>query len=104
MIAQRENRGLSTMLALETLWEPQEPWREAAACRNLDVAVFFPTDESEDATLEAKAICVTCPVAESCLQYALSTNQPEGVWGGLDSNERRRLRRRIRDQARRKAS
>jgi len=92
------------MLALETLWEPQEPWREDASCRNLDVAVFFPTDESEDATFEAKAICVTCPVAESCLQYALSTNQPEGVWGGLDSNERRRLRRRIRDQARRKAS
>ena len=66
--------------------------------------MFFPADETEEATLEAKAICAECTVADTCLQYSVATNQAEGVWGGLDANERRRMRRRIRDQARRKAS
>jgi WhiB family transcriptional regulator, redox-sensing transcriptional regulator len=86
------------------LWVPEEGWRADAACRDLDIDIFFPVDESEEAALPAKAICATCPVADECLQYALATNQAEGVWGGLDATERRRLRRRIRDQARRKAS
>jgi hypothetical protein len=41
-------------------------------------------------------------VREACLQYALATNQSDGIWGGMDSQERRRLRRRIRDRERRK--
>ena len=86
------------------LWEPEEGWRKSAACRGIDVDVFFPADESEEAAVEAKAICANCPVADTCLQYSLATNQADGVWGGLDANERRRMRRRIRDQARRKAS
>lgn len=100
----REKGHPLTTLAYDVLWEPEEGWRKDAACRNLDINVFFPVNESEEATLEAKAICATCPVVDTCLQYSLATNQAEGVWGGLDANERRRLRRRIRDQARRKAS
>jgi len=86
------------------LFEPEERWRRDAACRDLDIDIFFPFDEMEGASLEAKEICETCPVVDTCLQYSLATNQAEGVWGGLDANERRRMRRRIRDQARRKAS
>lgn len=93
-----------TVLAHELLWEPERGWRHDAACRNLDVDVFFPAEEAEEATHEAKAICAECPVADACLEYALATNQADGVWGGLDANERRRMRRRIRDKARRKAS
>jgi WhiB family redox-sensing transcriptional regulator len=93
-----------TTLAYDVLWEPENGWRANAACRDLAIDVFFPVDESEEAALPAKAICATCPVADDCLQYALATNQAEGVWGGLDASERRRMRRRIRDQARRKAS
>lgn len=99
----REGAALTT-LAYELFWEPLEGWRSSAACKDLDVDIFFPLDESEEASLEAKAICAACPVAEECLQYALATNQADGVWGGLDANERRRMRRRIRDRARRKAS
>jgi WhiB family transcriptional regulator, redox-sensing transcriptional regulator len=86
------------------LWEPEEGWREDAACRGANVEVFFPADESEEAAARAKAICAECPVVDTCLQYSIATNQAEGVWGGLDANERRRMRRRMRDQARRKAS
>jgi WhiB family redox-sensing transcriptional regulator len=105
---------LTTLSYKELLWEPEEGWRENAACRGMDVDVFFPAEgdvdtvfpaeESAHAALEAKAICANCPVADICLQYSLATNQADGVWGGLDTNERRRVRRRIRDQSRRKAS
>ncbi len=100
----REKGYPLTTLAYDVLWEPEEGWRKAAACKNLDIDIFFPVDDSEEATLEAKAICADCPVADTCLQYSLATNQADGVWGGLDAQERRRMRRRIRDQARRKAS
>jgi WhiB family redox-sensing transcriptional regulator len=32
-------------------------------------------------------------VNRSCLEYALSTNQDSGVWGGTSEDERRVLRR-----------
>lgn len=93
------------MLALEDLrWEPEENWRADAACSGIGTEIFFPVTEDPEASAQAKAVCATCPVQETCLQYALATNQTDGVWGGLDGNERRRLRRRLRDRARRKAS
>ncbi len=93
-----------TVVPHQLLWEPEQGWRQDAACRNLAIDQFFPSEEDEEGINAAKAICDDCPVADACLQYALVTNQTEGVWGGLDANERRRMRRRIRDQARRKAS
>jgi WhiB family redox-sensing transcriptional regulator len=41
---------------------------------------------------EATAICSTCVVQETCLQYALESNQESGVWGGYAEDDRRRLR------------
>jgi WhiB family redox-sensing transcriptional regulator len=84
-----------------TKYDPDE-WRKDAACRDLDTAVFFP--ETEDETATAKAVCATCPVREACLQFALVTRQDDGVWGGLDENERRRLRRRRQEAARKAAA
>ncbi|MEO7443575.1 MAG: WhiB family transcriptional regulator [Acidimicrobiales bacterium] len=69
-----------------------QDWRAQAACRNSDVETFFPA--TEDGTGPAKAICATCPVQATCLEWALDTRQDEGVWGGLSESERRRLRRR----------
>ena len=93
------------MFALRDLvWEPDETWRADAACSGIDSELFFPPGEDADASAAAKEICAVCPVRDACLQYAVSTNQTEGVWGGLDANERRRMRRRMRDRARRKAS
>jgi WhiB family redox-sensing transcriptional regulator len=75
-------------------------WQDDAACRGADTSVFFPT--SEEDSEEAKGICAQCPVAEACLEYAISTRQPDGVWGGLTPTERHRLIRR-RQKAARKA-
>jgi WhiB family transcriptional regulator, redox-sensing transcriptional regulator len=75
-------------------------WFDDAACRGADTTVFFPpSDAHADA---AKTICATCPVREECLEFALETRPPDGVWGGLTPIERHRLIRR-RQKAARKA-
>ncbi len=72
-------------------------WRHQAACRGLDPEVFFPSDEEPaDA---AKAVCVRCPVRQPCLDWALATREREGVWGGCDERDRRRLLRQSRKSA-----
>ena len=83
-----------------TTVDPKE-WRSHAACRDVDTAVFFPENESQ--VVAAKAICAACPVREACLDFALITRQDDGVWGGLDENERRRVRRRRQEAARKAA-
>jgi WhiB family transcriptional regulator, redox-sensing transcriptional regulator len=76
-----------------TMWDKNN-WRKGGACREVDTAVFFPDPSDEVATAAAKAVCRTCPVREFCLDFALITRQDDGVWGGLDEKERRRIRRR----------
>jgi WhiB family transcriptional regulator, redox-sensing transcriptional regulator len=70
-----------------------------AACRGLDVDIFYPVFEFGPDVELAKAICGTCAVREACLEYAMATRQDDGVWGGLTDPERRRLRRRRRNSA-----
>ncbi|MEA2011305.1 MAG: WhiB family transcriptional regulator [Actinomycetota bacterium] len=88
----------------EVFFDAQEPWYEEAACATYSAEVFFPPSEIPLAANQAKAICEGCPVREECLSFALETAQAEGVWGGMDAGERRRLRRRVRDRERRRAS
>lgn len=66
-------------------------WREEAACLNLPVDPFFP--EQGQSAAPAKKICATCPVRNECLDYAMTTGQEYGVWGGLTEDERHELRR-----------
>lgn len=70
------------------------PWSDRAACQKEHAELFFPVGQGPQAmqrTVEAKAICRTCPVTEQCLEWALETRQDTGVWGGLSEKERRRL-------------
>jgi WhiB family redox-sensing transcriptional regulator len=66
-------------------------WRDQARCRGVDPQVFHPAEEDDVAAEQAKAICDVCPVIESCLEYAVSTREKDGVWGGMTARERRRL-------------
>jgi WhiB family transcriptional regulator, redox-sensing transcriptional regulator len=81
-------------------------WRSRAACVDEDPELFFPigtTGPAVDQADAAKRICTRCDVRESCLEYALATNQDAGVWGGLTEDERRTLKR-ARQRRRRLAS
>ena len=44
----------------------------------------------------AKKLCETCPVINECLNYAMTVNEPFGIWGGLTFYQRRVLRRKWR--------
>jgi WhiB family transcriptional regulator, redox-sensing transcriptional regulator len=48
---------------------------------------WFPEDPDHDAA-RAVAICMACPVRAECLNYAITTDQSEGVWGGTTPSQR----------------
>jgi WhiB family transcriptional regulator, redox-sensing transcriptional regulator len=74
-------------------------WRKRAACRGIDVEVFYPAIDDETEGAEAKAICAECPVRQACLEHALGHREREGVWGGTTERERRRIVRQRRKSA-----
>lgn len=89
-------------MALEELLQDlNEDWRESAACIGGETDQFFPMSEDVEAVAGAKSVCMDCPVREDCLQFALATNQSEGIWGGHTPTERRRIRRRMMEEIRR---
>ena len=71
-------------------------WRTDAICRDTDPDLFFPVGTTGQALVQiarAKEVCGECPVKNDCLEYALETNQDAGIWGGLDEEQRRAIRR-----------
>jgi WhiB family redox-sensing transcriptional regulator len=78
-------------------------WMERGACVGADQDKWFVEEHSRGRyarrmspdTIEAKRICnEECEVRDECREYALDTNQPYGVWGGLDEAERYEIKRR----------
>ena len=77
--------------------ESRYDWRDEASCLWQDPELFFPVGNTGPARLqieEAKAVCRTCPVIDTCLKYALENDEDFGVWGGLSEDERRAVKRR----------
>jgi WhiB family redox-sensing transcriptional regulator len=51
------------------------------------------TQEVRAGTAHAKWLCSKhCPVVEKCKEYAITTPELKGVWGGLTSRERSKER------------
>lgn len=82
-------------------------WQDRAACLRLGTPdMFFPngtTGDAEPQIRAAKSVCARCPVRAECLEFALSSRQDFGVWGGLTEEERRSLRRARQRAVRRRA-
>ena len=77
--------------------DARQRWRPEAACRNVDTALFFPNGATGEALVQAqvaKAVCAGCAVRLECLEFAVATNQPYGIFGGLTEAERKSLQRR----------
>lgn len=73
---------------------PDMPWAADAACVGTDPELFFPDDHaSKYDTRTVRQVCAGCDVRLQCLDYALTTGQEYGVWGGLTATQRRPLRR-----------
>ncbi len=70
-------------------WE----WQFDGSCRRTNPEMFFhpegergPARRNRD--IEAKRVCLTCPVIAQCRTHALAVREPYGVWGGLTEDER----------------
>ncbi|MBT2542970.1 WhiB family transcriptional regulator [Streptomyces sp. ISL-44] len=79
--------------ATHHFWE----WQSRAACRDLGSGRFFHPagergEDREERDAAAKRVCAVCPVRAACLDHALRTREPFGIWGGLTEEERRSLR------------
>lgn len=76
-------------------------WRHQAACRDVDPEIFFPIGTTGPALAQiqaAQAICDTCDMLSACLDWALDTGQDSGIWGGTTEEERRELKRGVRQR------
>ncbi len=74
-----------------TAVERRRDWWKSAACRGADPELFFPVSAigpGEADAVRAKAVCAGCQVRLQCLQFALVTREPHGVWGGTTEQER----------------
>jgi WhiB family redox-sensing transcriptional regulator len=84
-----------------------DSWRAVSSCRDTDPDLFFPvgtTGPALEQIAAAKAVCDSCEAKAPCLEFALTTNQDSGVWGGTSEEERRKLRRAWVAQQRRAAA
>lgn len=69
-------------------------WREASRCRTVPPDDFFPLGRGPAAKRQAeraKRVCAVCGVRQQCLAWAVATGIRDGVFGGLDEDERREL-------------
>ena len=66
-----------------------QPWADDALCAQTDPDTFFP--DKGGSTREAKKVCAQCFVQAECLDWALTTNERFGIWGGLSERERRKV-------------
>lgn len=102
MVERRRSRRLDATLRTgvfyveHKFWEDRtpvvplfEPWKADAACAGSDPDLFYNELDQDD----AKRVCKGCPVADDCLQSALSNRELHGIWGGLTTRERDRVRR-----------
>jgi WhiB family redox-sensing transcriptional regulator len=73
-------------------------WTQQAACTEHDPELFWPDPlKGKDTTKQAQEICLGCPVANDCLEYAITSNQTQGIWGGLTGAGRLAYAQRLRE-------
>jgi WhiB family redox-sensing transcriptional regulator len=84
-------------MTVQQIHEPRSPlrWTARAACQDADPGLFFPItwdDHAGQDREQARRICRSCPVQAICLDWALRTGEPDGMWGGTTPEKRRRIR------------
>ena len=88
-------RPVAAAQRMRHTWDLELNWQSEAGCRGSDANLFFsPThletkDERQVRELAAKAICDDCAVRRPCLEFALTTHETHGIWGGMNELERR---------------
>ena len=90
----RQGRDVAAISMRQT-WDLEVDWQTEARCRGSDANLFFaPTHlESREERLareaRAKSVCSECVVRKQCLDFAIATREPHGIWGGMNEVEPR---------------
>jgi WhiB family redox-sensing transcriptional regulator len=74
-------------------------WRDNGLCTNPRAGdTWFPVGQGNDAKSDAeyaKAVCEMCPSRQPCFDWSIEQREPDGIWGGVDEEERRKILRRM---------
>jgi len=70
-------------------------WRDESACRDTDLAVFYPTPDPHanarkvrtDLYAAARIVCDGCPVQADCLTEAVTNGDPYGFRAGMTPDQ-----------------
>ena len=72
---------------------PERPaWQARAACRGLTDLFFL---DEPVTNVQAKELCLRCPVRTQCLNYILEQHtdvQTYGIWAATSTSQRRKIR------------
>ena len=71
-------------------------WRMAGACATADPNLFFPAGHGNLTAKQVRTaiqICAGCQVQRQCLEFAVTTRESYGIWGGTTPEERLRAHR-----------
>jgi WhiB family redox-sensing transcriptional regulator len=66
-------------------------WMNKAACREMDISLFFPSD-GMNLSKEVREVCNSCPVKVHCYIYAEKNYLDYGAFGGMSAKERHEKR------------
>lgn len=75
---------------------PRIPWRvpswhELGACQLFPELDWIEVKPKTAEALACRTICAACPVKFDCALSALERGEPNGIWGGLDRADRKKL-------------
>lgn len=70
--------------------EKSMEWRNSALCKDMGTAIFFDKwyELSKQEKQDIVSMCESCPVLESCYNYAVSSKS-HGIWAGRDFRDGR---------------
>ena len=84
---------LSPQMLADARADTKRMWAAGALCASVDPELFFPPHD--DPATETRQICARCPVRGQCVAYSVIADEPFGIWGGFDRDERQALRRQL---------
>lgn len=64
-------------------------FQDKANCLSADPSIFFSAKLKDRA--EALSLCNACVVRDECLEFALTNESVDGIYGGLLGDERKAL-------------
>lgn len=95
IIAGAKNRTQASLaISLGGAVLEETEWMNLAHCAGGVGPSMYPDPSDHRGEAEAKNQCFACTVSPDCLAYALRNGEQHGIWGGLNTDERRAVRRR----------